>query len=173
MSELWKPIPGYDDLYEVSNFGNVRKVRFINKNTNKKIEPKPHTITKTKWGYVRTGLSKNGKSKFIFVHRLVLLAFVGAPPDGHECAHLDGKRDNNNLSNLKWTTKKENHSHKKIHGTHQAGEKQGMAKLTDKEVLKIRHLRGRGMTLLSIANKFNVSEQNVSHIVSRKAWKHI
>jgi len=56
------------------------------------------------------------KQKLVKVHRLVLLAFVGAPPKGMEACHYDGDPQNNNLSNLRWDTAKENWVDRKRHG---------------------------------------------------------
>lgn len=90
VGEVWKDIKDYEDEYEISNLGRVR-----NKKTKK--------ILKT-WlnhnGYLRVELSKNGKHKFYFVHRLVYEAFIGEIPEGMQVNHKDENKQNNILSNI-------------------------------------------------------------------------
>lgn len=87
----WKPVVGYEDLYEVSNTGGVRR-------KNKK-ELKPQ-ITKT--GYVRFHLSKKGKAKSILAHRIVAEAFIENPLGYKTVNHKDENKSNNNTENLEW-----------------------------------------------------------------------
>lgn len=172
-NEIWKAVEGFEDLYDVSNFGRVRRKRYTNRHIDIKIQPKLLKLTKTKLGYIRTTLSKKGMPSGFFVHVLVLKTFVGQAPQGCECAHMDGTRDNNHIDNLKWTTRKENHAHKKIHGTSQHGQNNPFAKLTEKDVLKIRELRSKGKTLKEVSSIFNVSMRNISIITNRGSWTHI
>ena len=99
-----------------------------------------------------------GRTNTRFVHRLVLETFVGPCPDGMECRHLDGNPLNNQIGNLAWGTRKENHDDSIDHGTaawlrpetverarhlwdhveHKAGEKHHRARLSDDQVRIIR-----------------------------------
>ena len=63
---------------------------------------------KTKGGYMRIELSKNGKPKQLFVHRLLANAFIPNPENKKCVDHINGIRDDNRLENLRWVTHKEN-----------------------------------------------------------------
>lgn len=68
--------------------------------------------------YLQVRLKWNGKSRLCRVHRLVLDAFMGPCPAGHECRHLDGNPVNNRLDNLCWGTPLENAADRKDHAHH-------------------------------------------------------
>jgi len=114
--EIWKPIKGYEKLYEVSTFGNVRSLdRFVNtkiKHVNKrmlrgKVVSNQIDIT----GYYRVGLSSNSKVKSVHIHRLVCEAFISNPESKKCVNHKDGNKQNNFASNLEWCTYSENMLH--------------------------------------------------------------
>lgn len=152
--------------YLVSNFGRIKSLA-----RPKAKERLLKTSTRC-FGYHRVSLRTNGKQQHVFVHRLVLTAFVGPAPDGMDAAHLDGNRDNNALTNLRWTTRRENCSHKHLHGTHQAGEKNPHAKLTFDSVQSIKKFLATGMKQRDIAAMFAISEQAVSDIKRGRSWSH-
>lgn len=92
--EYWKPVVGYEGLYEVSNFGRVKSIRF-----GKERILKPGT---DKRGYLLVGLCKNNKQKTHKVHRLVMEAFI-PNTDNLPCVnHKDEDKTNNNVENLEW-----------------------------------------------------------------------
>ena len=112
--ETWKPIPGYEGLYEVSDQGQVRSLRGWRN------LPVPYVLTQhvTAKGYRKVGLCKAGKPRVWFVHMLVLLAFSGPRNDGLQTRHMDGNPANNTLSNLRYGTAKQNIQDQLVHGTH-------------------------------------------------------
>lgn len=111
-AEEWRPIPGFNDWYEVSNLGNVRSWSPYMKG--KPLKPTPNAK-----GYLRVGLrTADGRSRWFYVHRLVLEAHVGPCPDGMQGAHGDGNPANNKASNLRWATQSENNLDAVRHGTH-------------------------------------------------------
>lgn len=92
-------------LYEVSNLGNVRRLRFINSRYNfEKIKMCKQTINT--WGYMTVNLCKCGKSNTKRVHRLVAEAFLGE--SDLQVDHIDGNKQNNRLDNIEYVTPKEN-----------------------------------------------------------------
>ena len=102
MNENWKDIDGYQNLYQVSNLGRVRRI------DNYQIKILNGTLNK---GYVRFNLSKNGVSKLHFAHRLVLYAFGSNPENKTTINHKNGNKADNRLDNLEWATHQENNSH--------------------------------------------------------------
>lgn len=172
--EQWKAIPGFEGLYEASTHGRIRSLRIINHHCNAlRSTPKPKVTVTGPNGYRRALLSKADKRLCRSVHRLVLLAFVGPPPDGHEAMHLDGDRQNNHLSNLAWGTKKENSSHKVRHGTSQIGERNGQATLTADLVRQIRWGCATGLKGSEIAANFGVGYGAVMAVITGKTWRHV
>lgn len=105
MQEFWKPIKGYEGLYEVSNFGRV-----------KSYYSKPPKILKSKDngnGYLYVMLYKNKTRKEFYVHRLVAMEFVDNYNNYNCVNHLDFNVKNNKFNNLEWCTQKENVHHSK------------------------------------------------------------
>jgi hypothetical protein len=118
--ELWTSIPGYEGFYEVSNCGNVRSLtRFVPYGRHRGMTYKGKDLRLFVSGsYLSVKLAKAGVTRTVYVHELVLLAFVGPrPPMEERCEirHLDGDKTNNNLSNLKYGTVKENAADRKLH----------------------------------------------------------
>lgn len=97
----WKLIEGFDGIYSVSNYGEVR-----NNRTGKLMKPR-----KNEKGYLRIGLTTNGKQKCMRVHRLVAQAFIPNPENKPEVNHIDFNKENNCVNNLEWVTCKENSDH--------------------------------------------------------------
>lgn len=123
VAEEWRPVVGFEGLYEVSNHGRLRSVARTITRHNGRTQPIPQRILKLKpnpQGYWRIGLTKElaDRQVFHFVHRLVLEAFIGPCPDGMQCRHLDGNPGNNFVTNLRWGTSSENNLDKVGHGTH-------------------------------------------------------
>lgn len=109
-----------------------------------------------------------------FIHRLVLLAFVGPCPEGMECCHGDGDPGNNTPSNLRWDSPKANAADAKRHGRTRHGESHGAAKLTAAQVRAIRDEYAAGSTsIVRLATGYGVTEGTIAHIVHRRKWKHI
>ena len=106
MNEIWKPIPGYEGRYQVSDQGRV--MSFVR---NKKgIILRPGRMPQ---GHLSVAL---GRGNSHCVHKLVLLAFVGAAPEKYECLHINGIPSDNRLCNLRWGTRSENIKDSYAHG---------------------------------------------------------
>lgn len=111
MNEIWKDIPGYEGLYQVSNCGNVRSLDRIIKCKNGKIRGYPGVLLKqdsTKDGHKRCRLCNQGCDKHFFVHRLVASAFIENPNNFPIVNHKDENPSNNSVNNLEWCTGKYN-----------------------------------------------------------------
>lgn len=111
--EEWRPIPGYENLYEVSNEGRVRSLRI-----GTRIKVKENRIMCQKYdtnGYLRVNLHKDGSQRSELVSRMVAKAFVPNPNGFPEVGHNDDNKMNNTPENLYWTTQQENLVHNNLH----------------------------------------------------------
>lgn len=114
MNEVWKPVPSYEGLYEVSNLGNFRAVdRYVPSRWghDRLYHGKPMLTETTYDNYQRIVLMKNGVKRRFMAHRLVALAFIPNPQNKPEVNHIDGNKSNNIVSNLEWCTASENTQH--------------------------------------------------------------
>jgi transposase len=114
IDEAWKPIKGYEGLYEVSNLGRVKS--FVGYNGHQYIEREKilkTTIRHYEHGYCNcvVNLTKNKKKKTFRVHRLVAEAFIPNIQNKPCINHLDGNPLNNGVDNLEWCTQRENIIH--------------------------------------------------------------
>ena len=100
MKEIWKPIKGYENNYEISNFGNVR-----NKKTKQILTGDVNNA-----GYRRVTLYVPDKKRF-FIYRLVAYHFCEGFNEEFVVNHKDGNKLNNNADNLEWVTRSENDLH--------------------------------------------------------------
>lgn len=101
MKEIFKPVIGYEGLYEVSNLGRIYsfyKQKFIHPRSNGR-------------GYLQVELTKDKKQKMHFIHRLVAIAFLPNPEKLPQVNHKDENKENNCIDNLEWCTSKYNMSY--------------------------------------------------------------
>lgn len=98
-NEIWKDIKGFEGLYQVSNLGNVRSLKYRNQKLVKNLTPQTNNH-----GYKVVGLGENGKTKFALVHRLVATAFIDNPNNYPVVNHKDENPLNNRVDNLEWST---------------------------------------------------------------------
>lgn len=121
MTEQWKPIPGWGDLYEASSAGRVRSLdrQTVGPNGEARVSrgrvlaASPNLTTGRRY----VGLYRNAKVSYRPVHQLILETFVGPRPDGMVACHNDGDHLNNDISNLRWDTPSSNMLDMVQHGT--------------------------------------------------------
>lgn len=103
MTEMWKPVLGYEDRYEASNYGRIKNLNY--KQTGKERLLSPCNTGK---GYLQVRLYRDGKPKWYKVYRLVWEAFNGPIPEGMQVNHINEEKTDNRLENLNLMTCKEN-----------------------------------------------------------------
>ena len=114
-AEQWRPFPGFEGHYEVSDLGRVRSVeRTVRGRTFPSVIRQPQIEPR---GYVIATLSVDGVQVSKSVHVAVATAFLGPRPEGMHVAHNDGDPSNPRLDNLRFATPSENEADKRIHGT--------------------------------------------------------
>jgi len=170
--EIWKKAVGYP-TYEVSNLGRIKTFNWKNSGQTRIMKP---AIDKS--GYLRTMLKdENGKITTIKVHRVILNTFkYRSDYKKYEVNHKDGNKQNNNIDNLEWVTRKENIQHCIDNNLQYVlkGEEIGNSILKENDVIYIRNnFKPRVITRKMLASKFNVSEGTIKDILSRRSWKHV
>jgi hypothetical protein len=160
-NEIWKPIDGFENLYEVSNLGRVKSlIKNILLSQNKGS------------GYCRVSLTKNKKSKSKLVHRLVAKSFIPNPENKKFINHINGIKDDNRVSELEWSTSSENNKHAVGFKNIRFGMDSGSNKLTDDNVIEIRKISDK-LSSRKIAKIFNVNKSAILNIINNKSWIHV
>lgn len=166
MTEEWRPIVGFEGLYEVSDLGRVRSLDRLDR------------LGRRRAGILlRPGIASNGyptvalQGRTHCVHALVLTAFSG-PAEGRVCRHLDGDRRNSTLPNLAWGSAAENRADADRHGTSVRGEAYRNAKLTNETARAIRHAKGI-LSQSQLAEIFGVSPAAVQAVHDGRTWTHV
>lgn len=110
--EIWKPVVGYEGIYEVSTLGRVYSIKRQITKRNGAVATVGGRILKGilgKSGHRSVTLARlNGETTRKYVHRLVLETFVGPCPEGMEACHWNDIPDDNRLSNLRWASRTDN-----------------------------------------------------------------
>lgn len=99
--ELWKDIPNYEGLYQISNLGNIMSIR----------RKRLIKSDRRKDGYIQVHLTKDKKMKNFLLHRLVAITFIENYNDYEFINHIDGNKENNSLNNLEWCDRSYNILH--------------------------------------------------------------
>jgi hypothetical protein len=162
MTEVWRDVIGYEGMYQVSDHGRIRSLKFGKERI---LKPDKH-----KDGYLIVNLYKDKISKYL-IHRLVCLNFLDNPENKEQINHINGIKTDNRLINLEWVTPSENIKHAVETGLiNIKGSDNGRSKLTEKDVLEIRSSNLKGVELGRI---YGVDQSLISYIKRRKIWNHI
>lgn len=160
MTEIWKPVVGYEGLYAVSDRGHVRRVAQYRNSTEK---PLKASIVA---GYPRITLCKDNVRRAALVHRVVAEAFIGMGPN-MVINHKNGNKTDNRLSNLEVCTRSENERHK----WHTL--KRGVlnnVKITRKIADQIRALYGPEWSYSKLGKRFGLHKSTIADIISMRIW---
>lgn len=129
MQEIFKDIIGYEGLYQVSNLGNIKSLKY---NREKILK-----LSINRYGYVVITLCKDSKKKLYTVHRLVALAFINNTNNYPVTNHKNGIKTDNKAENLEWCTQQHNIKHAFNIGLNHKGENHYARKFTNEQVLTI------------------------------------
>lgn len=181
MDERWRPIAGYEGLYEVSDQGRVRSMartitingdgagtRYGATRTYRARILKPSRARPGR--YLSVTLARDNTKRTFLVHLLVIQAFVGPAPGGLECRHLNGDSGDAALTNLCYGTRAENAADAMAHGTFAHGSRNGNAVLTESQADAIYHASG---TETAIGRRFGVSRRTVHLIKTGATWRRV
>ena len=166
--EEWKDVNGYEEYYQVSNFGRVKGLNRYKKARNGSISKTKERImaqTTTKKGYLKCKLSKENISKNIPVHRLVATSFLENIQNKPQINHIDGNKKNNNLNNLEWCTGKENVKH-------------AIDKVLRKKIPKAiitmenaREIRKSNLSYFELIKIYGITKATIYDIKTNRTWK--
>lgn len=159
IKEVWSPIKNFIGYYEISNFGNVKRIKVCRGTAGGKIK------TYLGNGYSKVDLYISQKRKKSYIHRLIAEAFIPNHQNKSQINHIDNNRANNAISNLEWTTQKEN-----IHHCIKSGRKINKTKITNEQVLFIRK---SNLSAIQLSKIFDVDPQVISRIINCKTRKNI
>lgn len=166
MEEIWKDIEGYEGYYQVSNLGRVRSLDSLAWNHNG-YAPKKGVVLVSRanaTGHHTVHLSKDGKSKIQFVHRLVACAFIPNPNNYPIINHKDENPSNNCVENLEWCT----HKHNMNYGNRPFIGNAKCLKQIDKDGIVV----GRFRSLAEAARKTGINRGNISSVLNGGKYRH-
>ena len=172
--EEWRDVKGYEWFYQVSNLGRVKSLA----RTVTRINGSPYSVrecflvpAKQSAGYGSVCLHRQAGRKYRLVHKLVMQAFVGPCPEGHEVNHFDGSKRSNALSNLEYVTSVQNKAHAREMGLWEnRGEHGPRAKLTNAQASEIRRRHAAGELQKDMAKEFGVSVTTMCTLIHGKIY---
>lgn len=179
-NEVWVPVAGHEDAYEVSSHGRVRSSsRSVLRRDGKQLRIKGRMLRPTAGnrGYLRVGLG----GQVVPVHSIVARAFLGPPPerlgtgDFFTVNHINGDKTNNRAENLEYVTSRDNIRHARDLGLLDVrGVGNGRCKLTNEQVREIRLRYQRGVTRqVDLAAEYGVDQGTISRVVRGAGWTHL
>jgi hypothetical protein len=173
ISEEWRPVVGYDGLYEVSSLGRIRSLdRLIIYADGKATNTKGRIIKEVYRGAGYNGIGlHNKKQRTTSVHTIVAKAFHGTHP-GKNVNHINGIKTDNRACNLEWTTPSENSRHAISMGLYKQkrGTQCALSLFTDHEVRQMRNLITLGLSQSEIGRMFGITQASIYRIIHRIAY---
>lgn len=181
---IWKDIPGYEGLYQVSNDGRIYSLI-------SHIELKQRIASN---GYWAVGLHKNSIMNTAYIHQVVAKVFIGDRPDGMSIHHKNHAKLDNCADNLEYMPRgahaamhlKEAHADGRMRDIYSSvnqkvvpgnklsvGSSNGRAKLDEEKVREILRLASEGIKQVVLSRKFDVGGYTINMIVHRKSWVHV
>lgn len=175
--EYWVPIKGYEGLYEINNFGQIKRLaRMISRPTigNFYVPDKLLKVVPMSTGYLSVSMTKDGKQTECLVHRLYAEAFIPNPNNLPCVNHIDGNKLNNDLSNLEWCSYSVNNRHatntclRKIC----SGEETTSSKISNSDAHDIRYMYTyKNIGVEELSKEYNLSKTSIRAIIGGFSYK--
>ncbi|MCU5058913.1 HNH endonuclease [Bacillus cereus] len=158
--EKWKWVTGYENLYMVSDEGNVKGIKSGKVLSNKRVDGS---------GYIQVALRKDGKAKELRVNRLVAQEFLPKPDNENKITvnHKDGNKTNNAVDNLEWSTLSEQMKHAYANGLKKPAK--GCKVLTEEQMKEIKATYQRykkGFGSVALAKKYGVESTTILRVIN-------
>ena len=171
--EIWLPIIGYEGLYEISNYGRVKRLeklvilpsRWGHENQGTFIDPERilvHQVNPGKRLYV--SLCKEGKRVNVHIHKLIATHFIPNPNNYPIIRHLNDNNQDNRLENLEWGTHKMNSEDAIKNSRLSTGENHYKKKLSPEVVKEVREKYTNGVSLKELSLQYNRTIESISHV---------
>src|SRR5690349_15373055 len=162
-NEIWKPVVGFEKFYHVSNMGCVKALErhldsAVSQSGKQRRKPRILRGGPASGGYRKVTLCRHGIQYYRLVHKLVVEAFIGPCPTGHEINHKNGIKNDNRLENLEWISHLNNMRHAIENGLIPAQR----GRLSGMQVMEIKQLLATStLTQRQIADAFGISSHTV------------
>lgn len=172
VGEVWRPVPGYDGKYLVSNTGEVKTL--VNRGGRPRTDSgRKRALNTNSKGYLYASLRSRGVSRNVFVHRMVVAAFVGPIPEGMQVNHKDGNKQNNHLSNLECVTSLQNVRHAvEVLQNHARGERHGRSSATNETISRLWEMLADGVAPADASRRLGFSKGFAGVLLRGETWKH-
>lgn len=178
MEEIWKPIENYETRYEVSSFGNIRRLadvpRVDNRGrvTGRKMRAMVGGVNS--FGYRTVILTKDNKARSFKVHRLVAKAFLSNQNERPQVNHINGVKTDNRVENLEWCTNQHNVLHAFKLGLNKVrrGEANNLARITEKDAIFIKRNKGI-IPRKELMQQFSLCARAINRIQKGELWSHV
>lgn len=177
--EEWKPIVGWEDLYQISSFGRVKALKRYVPHYRGGLALMKEKIIKLndRRGYLGAHLFRSQMDKAKFgVHRLVALAFIPNVENKSTVNHIDTNKKNNFYKNLEWAS----HSEQQIHALNNGlrnktiGENSNLSKLKKEDIFNIRDLYEKSrLSVNELSEKYKIGKNNIRNIINKTTWKYL
>lgn len=168
----WLPCPGFENSYEVSNYGQVRSIDRYCSGRKGLIKGQIIHSDLNQKGYPQLRLYNSNKKYVRNQHRLVALAFIPNPNNLPQVNHIDGNKENNCVTNLEWISNSDNMRHAyKLGLKCSKGENNSNCKITDNQVTQIKLIYNTGKSSKYISEELDIKLHIVRQIISGKSWK--